>query len=308
MVKEEKTYECVCGKVFDNSQKFNGHKTQCKIYQSQKYGGLEHYHEARHRAAKESGRVKHEKYLLEQQYKNNEWVNEQHRCEKCGKVMTTYFGSGRFCSRSCANSRIHSDETKNKIGQKSRGTHLNDDTKQKISKSLLEYHCNLKIVSEDVSCDCVNKENNNKRRKKPNAHKKNAFVYTGNPLPIILREKRERGYQSRDIVPYSEQFWKAVLDENNVSYQYNIPVWKPGPGNYRLDFLINGNIDLEIDGKIHERLERKEKDKERTAYLENKGYIVYRIKWVDPITENKKAIVNQQIDDLFAFLNIPRIK
>lgn len=24
-----KTYECICGKTFDNPQKFNGHKTHC---------------------------------------------------------------------------------------------------------------------------------------------------------------------------------------------------------------------------------------------------------------------------------------
>lgn len=36
-------------------------------------------------------------------------------CEKCGKEVFDNYGSGRFCSRSCANTRIHSDETKNKI-------------------------------------------------------------------------------------------------------------------------------------------------------------------------------------------------
>lgn len=38
-------------------------------------------------------------------------------CEKCGKLHDGSYGSGRFCSRSCANSRTHSQETKRKIGQ-----------------------------------------------------------------------------------------------------------------------------------------------------------------------------------------------
>lgn len=38
-------------------------------------------------------------------------------CEKCGKLVTTNFGSGRFCSRSCANARVHSEETKQKISK-----------------------------------------------------------------------------------------------------------------------------------------------------------------------------------------------
>lgn len=35
-------------------------------------------------------------------------------CERCGAEHDGSFGSGRFCSRSCANARDHSDETKKK--------------------------------------------------------------------------------------------------------------------------------------------------------------------------------------------------
>ena len=38
-------------------------------------------------------------------------------CEKCGKVTEEKFGSGRFCSRACANARTHSAETKERIRQ-----------------------------------------------------------------------------------------------------------------------------------------------------------------------------------------------
>lgn len=37
-------------------------------------------------------------------------------CEKCGEDHDGGFGSGRFCSRSCANSRPRSDKTRAKIG------------------------------------------------------------------------------------------------------------------------------------------------------------------------------------------------
>ena len=36
-------------------------------------------------------------------------------CEKCGEPVYIPYGSGRFCSRKCANSRQHSDKTKKKI-------------------------------------------------------------------------------------------------------------------------------------------------------------------------------------------------
>ena len=36
-------------------------------------------------------------------------------CEKCGKIVNEKFGSGRFCSRACANSRPHTEEQKQNI-------------------------------------------------------------------------------------------------------------------------------------------------------------------------------------------------
>jgi predicted nucleic acid-binding Zn ribbon protein len=45
------------------------------------------------------------------------WQAQNNRCANCGKVMTEFYGSGKFCSRSCANSRNHSDITKNKISK-----------------------------------------------------------------------------------------------------------------------------------------------------------------------------------------------
>lgn len=36
-------------------------------------------------------------------------------CERCGKEHDGNFGSGRFCSRSCANKQTHNQETKEKI-------------------------------------------------------------------------------------------------------------------------------------------------------------------------------------------------
>lgn len=52
--------------------------------------------------------------LLEGQAK---WESEPHYCECCGKLMTTKYGSGRFCSIVCANSRSYSLETKQKIAK-----------------------------------------------------------------------------------------------------------------------------------------------------------------------------------------------
>ena len=42
------------------------------------------------------------------------WQSGVFKCEKCGKVMTTKYKSGRFCSEKCCHSRVLSKESKKK--------------------------------------------------------------------------------------------------------------------------------------------------------------------------------------------------
>ena len=61
------------------------------------------------------------------------------KCEKCDKDHDGSFGSGRFCSRSCSNSRVRTEETKNKISkgvniwikEHGRGTSLQTEKRKK---------------------------------------------------------------------------------------------------------------------------------------------------------------------------------
>ena len=48
-------------------------------------------------------------------------------CEKCGKEHDGSFGSGRFCSRSCANSHKHSEVQKQKISNSLKETRFKKD-------------------------------------------------------------------------------------------------------------------------------------------------------------------------------------
>ena len=108
-------YICECGRVYENSQSFNGHKGHCKDHQIAKYGNLDTYkvnHQKRSQLAA-AGRQK--KFLQNGQQKLDAWIDSKPICEACGKVMAEKFGSGRFCSRSCANQKQHSDLTKAKI-------------------------------------------------------------------------------------------------------------------------------------------------------------------------------------------------
>lgn len=112
-----KEYKCICGRIFDNPQKFNGHKQGCKEHIINKYGSLEEYYRIKNRNHDCGTKLKQKKLHQNKQQQLQKWINEQHTCEKCGKIMTEKFGSGRFCSRGCANSRERSEETKQKISQ-----------------------------------------------------------------------------------------------------------------------------------------------------------------------------------------------
>lgn len=280
-------YVCECGKEFTKSQSFNTHRSRCRIYHEIK-GTVEEYDNFILDNAKKvanTAKARAEIRKQEQEELNKKllefWISEQHKCERCGKVMTEYFGTGRFCSQSCANSKVYTDEQR-----------------KNISKGL--------IKSYNPELSDIEIENISKVKREKYLNRKPRLQYNGKELPKIELKTHKQGWNSRNTIPYSEAFWKKVLDNNHIEYKQNVNIWKPGFNNYFLDFLI-GNIDLEIDGGLHDTPECKEKDRVRTEWLESQGYVVYRIKWVNPISDKNKIIVNKQIDDLFEFLGIERI-
>lgn len=106
-------YMCGCGKEFDNPQKFNGHKSGCRIHL-----GEEKYQQRLLRCKKGAERGSLQNSKLKQEIridKLNKWILEQHTCEVCNKIMTEKYGSGRFCCRICAKKRELSEDSKDKM-------------------------------------------------------------------------------------------------------------------------------------------------------------------------------------------------
>lgn len=141
--KVNKKYVCECGREFITSNSFNGHKSYCKIHHQIKgtYDKMVEDDKNRHNKAKKAIELKNkikdaDKLLI--------WINEKHTCEKCGKVMTEKYGSGRFCSKSCSHSRIRTDEVKLKIKSSVNQTY-NDQKNEKM----ISYYENPKKC-----CDC----------------------------------------------------------------------------------------------------------------------------------------------------------
>ena len=111
----EKEYICICGKKFTSPQAFNGHKSHCKEHQLNKYNNLDTYIQKENNRKQKIRKFYTTKQKIDTQLKLEQWLSEEHKCENCGKTMTEYYGSGRFCSRKCANSRKYSKQTKQKI-------------------------------------------------------------------------------------------------------------------------------------------------------------------------------------------------
>ena len=297
----EKLFTCICGREFTNSQSFNGHKSHCKFHQFQKYGNLDNLLETELKRLKsrvKTAQVNREKRIASQKIddnlKINKWVSEEHRCEKCGKIMTDKYGSGRFCSRACANSRVHSKETKKKIAKslmrddKFRDEIYEDKFCALCGKQLLKYN------KSGYCLDCIR-------------HAPELKTYRSNiSKHASACTKRHVTWLSRDKVSYPEKFWINVLNNNNILYEHNYMVPIDNSHRYFLDFYIkkhNTKVDLEIDGKQHKYTDRILHDTKRDKLLKALGYEVYRIEWNEINSQQGKDLMKNKINSFLLFYN-----
>jgi hypothetical protein len=135
-----KEYVCECGKIFSTPNSFNGHKSTCKEHHLAKYGNLDVYTSRYKTSIKTLKETNAKKVCTLKTQRELKWISEKHTCEKCGKVMTEKFGSGRFCSRACANTREHTVNTISKIAKsvKKSADHISE-------QNIINYYKNPKL-------------------------------------------------------------------------------------------------------------------------------------------------------------------
>lgn len=119
-------------------------------------------------------------------------------------------------------------------------------------------------------------------------------------IDLAIENGTKNAWTIRKTTSYPEKYWMDVLDNNGIKYEREYVIYQkdlnPELRNcFFLDFLIDGYIDLEIDGKQHLEPERVEHDKKRNKLLEDNGYVIYRIPWTSP--RYKPLHVKKQIDD-----------
>jgi hypothetical protein len=227
--------------------------------------------------------------------KNSKYERILKICPICQKEFLTLLGhkkEKKTCSISCSNS-LKPKRIKNPIKKKRVYPPGHKQINKKREKECII--CNSIFLGTKKARTCSKECSNQLQRN-------------------ILRERvlkgEHKGWASRNISSYPEEFFKGVLENLQVSYEFNFPVPKSSLGvrsssSYFLDFYIQirqRKIDLEIDGKQHEYPERKESDQERDSLLTKNGYEVYRIGWKNPVNDKNKDYIKGEIEKLKLFL------
>lgn len=212
-------------------------------------------------------------------------------CEKCDKEHDGKYGSGRFCSRQCANSRDRSVETRLKIGRA-------------LTK--------LEILS--IICQTCGKIFETKNKKRTSC---SMYCFNNREFSIETREKISKaarisannryarndqsiGWKTRHKTArsYPEIYFKNFLDFAGLKYEPEFPA-----GRFFIDFaFIDKKIALEIDGRRHHDIDVKLKDDRKDAYLESHGWRVFRIKWRNPKSEPGKRYLEEKKKEFVALL------
>ena len=254
-------YKCECGREFTNSQSFNGHKSHCEVHQIKKYGSLEFVKKTTSLRKKSSDKSRTENAKKRKEINLQKWINEEHKCEICGKKMKVKYGSGRFCSAQCSHKRKLSEKSKTKISIQMKNYYLeknglfNDPTKR------YKYKCSvckkpLRINPKTKMCaDCLYHSPEGKLKMKE-INKNSGGLRKGSG---IGKHGWYKGY-------YCDSTWELAYViyniEHNISFVRNTKgfdyIYKNKIRKYFPDF-IQDDIYIEIKGYNSKIWEAKKK-------------------------------------------------
>lgn len=331
-------YTCqFCGKVCTNKMSKVRHEYFCK-----ENPDIE-YHMKTHQAVVKASQTEETKNKIRNTKHTNSYKVYNLTCPKCGKEFTIELrdsdvrkrGLNKICcSSKCSHSRIRTEETKRKISEGVKK--FNDEhsivPKPKISKPIVKKE---KFRVKEKPPKKI-KQNKNKEPK----IKTKTCIFCGKTFEVFEKSKRRTcsdeclhnikrrnskigtrklieenrfvGWKSRgkDKASYAERFFMNVLENNGIDYQFEYYLNKRKDlgvnenCGYFLDFKIGNNIDLEIDGKQHWKLEERiESDKHRDEILTNAGWKVYRIRFNEVVSEEGKKLMEEKIQVFLKWLS-----
>lgn len=175
------------------------------------------------------------------------------KCKRCNKEHNGTFGSGKFCSRPCANARTHTKETKRKISKSVKKNpsgcvldqqKANKKGAPKSRKTIVCSECNtiFEVRTHETRKYC-SVECSNKNKYHPNSVKKSRLVY--------------KGYQ---MDSGAELAFAKMLDKHSIKWEKNNTVYfnfeytNGKVGKYYPDFYLSEYDQwIEIKGRYYLR-------------------------------------------------------
>ena len=197
------------------------------------------------------------------------------KCKNCKIEHNGTYGSGKFCSRSCAGERNHSKETINKIKESltKYNERINRIKTTKICQICKEERlvCKSNIKKTCGKKECISKMKSNTQIER---------ILSGQINKTNTKPERE---------------FRKYLDENKIKYKFQYKIER-----YLVDFYLpDTNLIIEVYGdywhtnpKFYNEPKSKAqkfnavRDKLKIKYLKLKGYKI-KIIWEDDI-KNKK--------------------
>lgn len=177
-------------------------------------------------------------------------------CKKCEQLFTPSKGLSNYCSLKCRNSRVHTEQTKDKIRDSLRGSVLTDKHKLNISKSWNSDRKNSQIIV--ASNRFKNKIASTETREKISIANKGKKLSNGTIEKLRLQAVNRfsqfpEQHPNRRCAGIKESYPEKVLRlyfelsklEANVHFiqQYRV-------GKYFVDYYIPSlNLVLEVDGE-----------------------------------------------------------
>jgi ribosomal protein L37AE/L43A len=277
-------YECECGKKFENSQAFNGHKSSCLVHRASN-NSVEYYEQIKKIASK-----KRQYKLIKRAEENKvnelqKWINEKHICENCRNVMYKKFGSGRFCCRNCSNSRKQSQKSKNKISKTLKESQKNKNTNNgKKLQHIKEYNENPKF------CKICNKQLlfENRYRKTCSKECLHKILHNNGMISIQIQGDSRRSKNEILFCKKCNEYFKNV--------EHNKPIFDGWDADIiihdiKLAVLWNGIWHIKQITKQHSLKQVKIRDKIKNSKILNMGYTPYII--VDIGSFNEKFVTDE---------------
>lgn len=209
--------------------------------------------------------------------------------KNCNKEHNGLFGSGKYCSRQCANSRILTADVKNKIS-KSMSIFCLDNKNPNFKKKPINGNY---IILNRICNYCKNNFQSKKKKYCSEICKNNSLSEI---MSKRLKNQLNRYNYGRGKKSYLEKSFEEWLNKYNIKFETEKKFFnKETKKNYFVDFIFEDKkLIIELDGTQH--LKTIQKDKERDDYIEkNYGYKIIRISYKEYQNKSKEQLIKNAL-------------